>query len=175
MRIHTQGTIALFAAAALAACGGTASDSSLEQSAAEHVVACEGFTPGFWCGGASTATNDQCDNFYGFTSCADMCECFVGPISANAGQNRDGCPSTCASGDVLQKFWVALQLSNPTIGQGSNGIQCPGQCDGGQPECQAWEIEAELADCSPENRNDQLAIAACIDDILNVGGFCVFD
>lgn len=128
---------------------------------------CNGLTPGFWCGGASTATEADCQSV-GFDTCAEMCTCFQG---ANASKVDDlDCSVDCDDGmaDVLQKFFGAFQLSFGT----SAGFFCPAAgCSGNV--CDPEEVESMLGfDGTCSSRSTLEAAKNCIDVILNDGGYC---
>lgn len=173
--MYTRSLVALSAIILVTACGGSgSSEESIDSVKSAHLVQCDGLTPGFWCGGASTATDSQCQAVGGigatFSSCEEMCECF-GAADAAKDVDTTSCPANCEDGmaDVLQKFFAAFQLSFPT----ATAFACDASwC--GDGFCYLWEVEDALglyADCA--SRDEQEAIKNCIDTILNTGGVCV--
>lgn len=175
---HVRRAVAGLAVAALAA--------AVPLSASAHEFTCEPRTPGYWCGGASvllgekddtafcaafapffdpgalpaTGCGEQVCGLLGFGSCEDLCGFFG---SANAGE-------TGSMADVLEKFFVALQLGSPEI-LPYGGINCVDEsgtpaCGDGFPDCSVQEIQ-DLIDCGDACRDEQEVVKNCIDLALN--------
>jgi hypothetical protein len=122
---------------------------------------CAAFAP-FFDPGALPATGcgEQVCGLLGFGSCEDLCGFFQ---SANAG-------ATGSMADVLEKFFIALQLGSPEI-LPYGGINCVSDyCGGGNPLCSVQEIENLIA-CGDACRDDQEVVKNCIDLALNAAPY----
>lgn len=153
---------------------------ALPLSVSANPFVCEPRTPGYWCGGASvllgakddtafcaafapfveglpaTGCGEQVCGYLGFASCDSLCD-FFGAANAGSGGSM---------ADVLEKFFIALQLGSPEI-LPFGGINCVSDyCGSGNPLCTVQEIEALIA-CGDACRDDQEVVKECIDLALN--------